>query len=891
MADPFEIGVRRRATGDYASDLIDEVSASKAMATRDNHPLDGDEARNTHRKLLDWFYFERTKQAENRMQMALDADFYDGEQWDADDAQILAERGQAPLVFNEVAPMVDWLIGTERRTRVDWKVLPRAEDDVQSADVKTKVLKFVSDLNRVPFARSRAFADAAKVGIGWVDDGARDDPTQDILYSRYEDWRNVLWDSSGYELDLSDCRYVFRWRWVDSDIAELMFPKRREQIRRSVIDSGSATEGDVDQDWYLGEAVATSGTLYASGDGVYGEASRKRIRLIECQFKMPAQVKIVADGPMKGAYFNEMDRAMAEHLGNNPATIIDKMVMRTHIAVFTEADMLALSPSVYRHNRFSLTPIWCYRRGRDRLPYGAIRRVRDIQQDLNKRASKALFMLNTNQIIANKGAVDDPNVARDEADRPDGYVETNPGKEFVIRRDTDAATGQIQMMTLDAQSIQKSVGVNNENLGRQTNAVSGEAIKARQMQGSVSTTEPFDNLRYAVQTQGEKQLSLVEQFYSEAKVVRLTGSRGAIEWIKINQPEQMDDGSVRYINDITASMADFVVAEQDYAGTLRQVMFDGITAMAQRLPPEVALRLFVIAMEFSDLPNKDEISDAFRRITGDRDPNKEMTPEEAQQAEQQMQAQAEALQMQRESATLALEEQRAKVEKLNAEAAKIMSEAQGGNGMEPEYEQALRQIQEQAAAKLEAMADQLRKVQMDAANKTMAINRDADVKIEAARIDASSRERVAEIQNAAAKQMDSLMARLDEMNKAMGEVGKQAQEAARAAEAAAKTAEKVGKGAEDAAKKADEAGKMADQAVKAAEKVSGEVEKAAKHATEKPAKAEAAAPAPQPAPVTINFEAGAIQVDAKQPAGSKTLTMQVGDKTMTGTIDTKGDKT
>ena len=250
--------------------------------------------------------------------------------------------------------------------------------------------------------------------------------------------------------------------------------------------------------------------------------------------------------------------------------------------------MLALSPSIYRHNRYSLTPIWCYRRGRDRLPYGAIRRVRDIQQDLNKRASKALFMLNTNQIIADKGAVDDPNVARDEADRPDGYLEKNPGKQFEIRRDTDAATGQIQMMTLDAQSIQKSVGVNNENLGRQTNAVSGEAIKARQMQGSVSTTEPFDNLRFAVQTQGEKQLSLVEQFYTESKMIRLTGSRGALEWIKVNQPEMQPDGSVRYINDITASMADFVVAEQDYAGTLRQVMFDGITAMAQRLPPEVA---------------------------------------------------------------------------------------------------------------------------------------------------------------------------------------------------------------------------------------------------------------------------------------------------------------
>lgn len=882
-SNPFEVGVQRRATGDHTSNLIDEVQASHALARRDAHPLDGEEARKTHRKLLDWFFFERAKQAENRMQMAIDADFYDGNQWNEQDAKEVTDRGQMALVFNEVAPMADWLIGTERRTRVDWKVLPRTEDDVDVADVKTKALKFISDLNRVPFARSRAFADAVKVGVGWVDDGARDDPTQDVLYSRYEDWRNVLWDSSGYELDLSDARYVFRWRWVDSDIAELMFPQRQTQIRRSVIDAGSTTEGDIDQDWYLGEPVAQSGTLYASGGGVYGEASRRRIRLIEGQFHMPARVKIIADGPMKGAYFNEVDRALAQQLAANPATIIDKMAMRTHIAVFTEADMLGLAPSIYRHNRYSLTPIWCYRRGRDRLPYGAIRRVRDIQQDLNKRGSKALFLFNTNQIIADKLAVDDISVARDEADRPDGYIEKNPGKHFELHRDTDAATGQIQMMTLDAQNIQRSAGVNNENLGRQTNAVSGEAIKARQMQGSVSTTEPFDNLRYAIQTQGEKQLSLVEQFYTEAKVVRLTGARGALEWIKVNQPEMQPDGSVRYINDITASMADFVVSEQDYAGTLRQVMFDGITAMAQRLPPEVSLRLFIIAMEFSDLPNKDEISDAFRRITGERDPNKKMTPEEALQAEQQLQAQAEALQMQREAAALALEEQRAKVQKLNAEAAKIMAEASGGEGVDPAYEQALRQIQEQAAGKLEAMADQLRKVQMDAANKTMAINRDADVKIEAARIDAASRERVAEIQNAAAKQVDALMFRLEEMSRSIGEVGQQAQEAARAAEAAAKTAEQVGKGAEDAKQVAQEAGKVAEQAVKAAEKVSGEVERVAvKQSAEKPAKPEPT----QPSPVTINFEAGAIQVDAKNPAGSKTITLQAGDQKVTGKIET-----
>jgi len=883
----FEVGVRRQAAGDHYSDWLDTLSDEEAKRQQ-SHPLDSAEAKKRHRQLLDWFYHERAKQADNRLQMAMDADFYDNEQWAPEDAEAVRDRGQVPLVFNEIAPMTDWIIGTERRTRVDWRVLPRAEDDVKLADVKTKVLKYVADANRVAFVRSRAFADSAKVGVGWVDDGVRDDPTQDILYSRYEDWRNVLWDSSSYDLDLSDARYVFRWRWVDDDVAEAMFPERIGQLRRSTMDV--ANDAQLDWDWYLGETIQRGGSLYAGADGVFGEVSRRRIRLIEAQFKMPAQVRIVGDGPLKGSFINDHDLALLSAIEANQSSIVEKVVMRTHVAVFTETDMISMGPSIYRHNRYSLTPIWCYRRSRDRLPYGVIRRVRDIQQDMNKRASKALFLISTNQIIYDKGAFDNINVAREEADMPDGMIEKKPGADVAIRRDADQAASQIQMMTLDAQSIQRSAGINNENLGRQTNAVSGEAIKARQLQGAVGTTEIFDNLRLAVQMQGEKQLSLAEQFYTEEKVVRLTGTRGRVEWVKVNQPEMQVDGSVRYLNDISASAADFVVSEADYAGTLRQVMLDGITQMAQRLPPDLAVRLFIIGLEFSDLPNKDELVSEMRRAIGERDPSKEMTPEEAMQAEQQMQIQAEAMQMQREQAALVLEEQRAKVQKLNAEAQKIMAEVQGDGGIDPAYEQALRQIQEQAAAKLEAMSEQLRKVQIDAANKTMAINRDADTKIEAARIDAASRERVAEIQNAAAKQVDALMMRLEGMGQLIGEVGRQAQEAARAAEAAAKTAEQVGRGAEDAQKAAREAGKAAEQATKAVEKVGGEVERvgqAVKQSAEKPEKQALATPVQAP-PVTINFEAGAIQVDAKTPAGSKTIAMQVNDQTVTGTIKPSG---
>ncbi len=768
----FETTSRHRAKGDNE---IFTGGERNEPATTGGHAMDGEEARRELRKLLEWFYYEKDKQAANRLEMAMDCDFYDNMQWDPEDAKVLRDRGQMPLVFNEIAPMVDWLIGTERRTRVDWRVMPRTEDDVELADVKTKVMKYVADINRVQFNRSRAFSDAVKCGVGWIDDGVRDDPTQDILYSKYEDWRNILPDSASYEHDLSDARYLFRWRWVDEDIAVMMFPDREDVIRRAVEDTQTASMSDWEDDtWFSAEELlsgAKNGTLSASGTGMMIDAKRRRVKLIECQYRKPVKSKIIVDGPLKGQFFNEADGALLDTLGKVGGSIIDKLVMRVHVAVFTESHMLGMGPSAFRHNRFSLTPVWCYRRGRDRLPYGVIRRVRDIQQDLNKRASKALWMLNTNQIIADEGATDDWNNLRDEADRPDGLIIKKAGKELQIRRDTDAATGQIQMMTLDAQSIQKSAGVSQENMGRQTNAVSGEAIKARQLQGSVVTTEPFDNLRLMVQVSGEKQLSMIEQFYTEEKVVRLTGAKGALDWVRVNQPEMQADGKVRFINDITASAADFIVSEADYAGTMRQVMFDALNQLATRLPPEVALRMMTIAMDFSDLPNKDEVAEQIRKLTGERDPNKPMTPEEAAQAEQQMQQQAEALQMQRQGAMLALEEQQAKVREINAKAAKMEAEAQAAGAQGGGDMDSVMQIRQQASQEIERVSEALRKAQGELANRTMQINREADAKLEAARIDADAKIRIAEIQDASNKKIQALENRLNALMKTPEEKG------------------------------------------------------------------------------------------------------------------------
>ena len=91
----------------------------------------------------------------------------------------------------------------------------------------------------------------------------------------------------------------------------------------------------------------------------------------------------------------------------------------------TVSDMLYMTKSPYRHNKYPLCHLWGYKRGRDGLPYGMVRGLRDIQDDINKRAAKAQYILATNKIIADEDAFEDLEQTRAEAARPDGIILKN----------------------------------------------------------------------------------------------------------------------------------------------------------------------------------------------------------------------------------------------------------------------------------------------------------------------------------------------------------------------------------------------------------------------------------------------------------------------------------
>ncbi|HEY1034639.1 MAG TPA: hypothetical protein VGE09_06630, partial [Pseudoxanthomonas sp.] len=390
-----------------------ELAVSSTPELAAAHPLDSAENLRLHAKVLDYWYTALDAHFDNRVEQLLDYDFYDHIQWSEMDRQVLAARHQAPLTYNKIKMALDWIIGTERRTRIDGVVHPRAQDDVEVAGVKSELMKYVSDTNRVPWARSQAFKDASIVGLGWTEESVRTNGQGEPVSVQHVPWYQMRRDPYSRALDLSDCRFLLRDKYVDLDYAEAMFPDRIDLVNRAAQDHFHGDEAWYDEEVDLPQVFRRydSRGHEVVGRRMHGRMSldtrcRLRVRLMECWFRKPVAHKRIWGGAFNGDRFDsrnpEHAAAHQELLANKPGTIYsltDAVAEEIWCAIFTEEGLLSLKRSPYKHGKFPYTPYWCFRRNRDGMEYGVVRGIRDAQEDLNKRMSKLLWALSTNQLL------------------------------------------------------------------------------------------------------------------------------------------------------------------------------------------------------------------------------------------------------------------------------------------------------------------------------------------------------------------------------------------------------------------------------------------------------------------------------------------------------------
>lgn len=302
----------------------------------------------------------------------------------------------------------------------------------------------------------------------------------------------------------------------------------------------------------------------------------------------------------------------------------------------------------------------------------------------------------------------------------------------------------MKMAEMDASLILDSSGITADNLGMDSNAQSGKAIIAKQSEGSAVTAEIFDNARFAYQLSGEKELSLTEQYVTDERVVRVTDRRGRPTWKKVNEIVQNPDGSVRVLNDIASTKADFVIDEADFNVSLRQQasqqLFDFAGKM-QGFDPMIVLQIMDMAVDQSNLPDKDELLKRIRSITGYQSPEDAVTPQEQQQQqqakEQQIAQQQEQKQRQDQAADAEVQVQiadaelkRSQADQARAEAERARNELQkGASVLTPEEEARIQQLNEDHANAMQALQEHqgtIRDLQGQLANRQAEITAKAE---------------------------------------------------------------------------------------------------------------------------------------------------------------------
>jgi len=664
------------------------VPATDAAA----NPLDTVEALQELRQCEEWWCEARDIHADNRVQMQLDHDYYDNLQWSDEEKAIMLARGQAPLVYNKLAQAVDWITGTERRTRVDFAVHARSDAGVDDAQNKAKLLKYLSDVNRIGWHRSRAFKDAVIGGEGWAEQSLRGDTAQELVMDSWVPWNEIWRDPFDKSMDLDGSRYLHRRKYLDLDFALQIWPDRENVLRASARSHVMA-----DDDWfeetldlpqcfrrYDSNGSELVQRRWSSQLPISSITSRLRVPITETWFRKPRRMKKIWGLDWAGVEHDPNDEKQATAVKQGYASVTDAVTTDIFVHIWVPGGSLQMAKSPFKHGSFPYTPIFAKRRSRDGMAYGVIRGNRDAQDDFNKRKSKTQWLLASNQLLYEEDALDDdelPSIRQNLA-RPNGEVKLRPGAlsqgKIKLERNVELAEAQEREADRDAQHIHDGTGVNRELLGQQTNATSGRAIRAKQDEGGVTTAELYDNLRLFVQLSGEKDLANAEQFMTLPMQIRIEGEKGSQRptFLPVNQPEVGPDGQWRVANDITKMAADFVVDEVDFRESIRQSQAEQLFDMLKTLPPEIQIQFLDLAIEMTDITNRHEWAKRARAISGQPDPETQDNPEEVarqQQAAAQKSQEAAAAKDQQNRLT------EANIAKTNASAAKDQAAAVSSN--------------------------------------------------------------------------------------------------------------------------------------------------------------------------------------------------------------------
>lgn len=616
---------------------------------------------------LNWLHYARARDA-GHLKYVADAQqfdrFYLGEQWDADLRRKLDAEGKPTLTLNVTMSAVNAALGEHSAQRADLIAKPRADADDETARVMTHVIDQILDNNNYQAIEQQVLSDGLIQDRGFFD--VRMDFEDNLLGEvriRALDPVDVLVDPDAKEYDPATWNEVMYTRWHTVEEIGVLYGKEKADLLMSLTRGGLTLGYDsVRLDVKESRFGDTQYPIYITDD--YQSVVRN-VRVIERQSRVLTKVTQFVDlqtgdtREVPEGWSKDKVKAVAQQYGLGIRKAFARKIRWT-----VTADWVVLSDDWSPYDRFTIVPYFpAFRRGKSS---GMVRQLVSPQEQLNKVESQTLHVVNT---TANSGwMIEEGSLANmtaqelEERGAETGLVlEVRKGREAPVKiQPNSIPSGLDRIGTKAVNFVREISGVSSLIGSMPSGEVSGIALERSQSRALTLLQVAFDNLNFSRGLLGRAIIALVQRFYNEPRILRVTDWRQPEQpqiQVEINQPSPTGE----ILNNLQIGEYDLIVASAPARDGIKETQFAEVVQLREAgvmVPDEFVIRA-------SHLAHKNEIADQVKQLQGRGDPS----TEEAQMAQAQQQMNLQMMQLQ-------LQQLQAEVQKMQSEAVLNQAKAQ-----------------------------------------------------------------------------------------------------------------------------------------------------------------------------------------------------------------------
>lgn len=467
----------------------------------------------------------------------LDLRFFLGDQWRTREQSLLHNEGRSAFVFNRVRRAINLVTGYQRKNRLASVVVPMEDTDQKVADQLTKLLMHSMQLSDGYRFVSDAFGGALKTGWNmlslWMD--YRNDPVNGDIKLTREPYNAFILDPYFTQLDLSDCDYMLRRKYLGLEQAISLLPKHKAKLE-DLYEVGWSRD---DKFTWLPYQQQPNGQVLMA----YNEMYRQKWRDVPVLVDMETGLSLDWEGPR--------DR-LKMILDMKPSL---KMVKRSkryiEMSVIVNDELIETIENPYGLDEYPFVPFVAIfepeSENYELKVQSLIRCMRDPQTESNRRRSQMIDILDS-QI--NSGWI----ATENSVINPHSLFQSSQGR--VIWRREDAQPGAIekippaqippsmfQLQELFDKDITEISGVNDAAFGvPDSGNESGVMMMLRQGAAVVNLQDLFDNLRFSQKCLGKKMVKLMQK-WTPHKMMRIIGEEP--------DPKIYEGDLVKYDIDVT----------------------------------------------------------------------------------------------------------------------------------------------------------------------------------------------------------------------------------------------------------------------------------------------------------------------------------------------------